>query len=158
MHDNGIRKTRIIFAWLVVAAIAVAIFLMSAQPAAQSDALSRGLLRKLLLLLTGGTDLAKVNRYNHYIRKAAHFTLYAALGFTLTGALRFQKRVPPAPAAIAAAALYAVFDEFHQFFVPGRGPQLKDVMIDTGGAATGALLMALLLWLFRRARRSFSVG
>ena len=27
--------------------------------------------------------------------------------------------------------LYACSDEFHQSFIPGRGPAFKDVMIDT---------------------------
>ena len=28
-------------------------------------------------------------------------------------------------------------DEFHQLFVPGRGAQVKDVLIDTAGAIVG---------------------
>ncbi len=33
--------------------------------------------------------------------------------------------------------LYAVSDEVHQLFVPGRGGQLTDVIIDTAGAGAG---------------------
>lgn len=33
--------------------------------------------------------------------------------------------------------LYAISDEIHQVFVPGREAQVKDVIIDSGGAAVG---------------------
>jgi len=34
-------------------------------------------------------------------------------------------------------AVYATSDEFHQLFVPGRGCQLKDVVIDSTGYIVG---------------------
>ena len=37
--------------------------------------------------------------------------------------------------------IYAVSDEVHQAFVPGRGPALKDVLIDSAGAFTGIIGM-----------------
>lgn len=33
--------------------------------------------------------------------------------------------------------LYAISDELHQLFVPGRGAQVKDVVIDSSGAVVG---------------------
>ena len=36
--------------------------------------------------------------------------------------------------------LYAVFDELHQIFVPGRGVELRDVLTDSAGAVTGVFL------------------
>jgi len=44
---------------------------------------------------------------------------------------------------------YAISDEIHQIFVPGRGPQIKDVLIDSGGAAVG-----IFIWLVASIRRS----
>ena len=38
------------------------------------------------------------------------------------------------------AVLYAVTDEIHQGFVPGRNPQFTDLLIDAAGAATPLLL------------------
>jgi len=35
---------------------------------------------------------------------------------------------------------YAVSDEFHQYFVPGRGPRWGDVMLDSFGAALGIII------------------
>ena len=39
------------------------------------------------------------------------------------------------------ATAYAVTDEFHQLFVPGRSGQMTDVMIDSGGALVGLLAL-----------------
>ena len=37
--------------------------------------------------------------------------------------------------------IYASSDEIHQAFVPGRGPMLTDVLIDTSGVVTGIILV-----------------
>ncbi|WP_431191604.1 VanZ family protein [Peribacillus frigoritolerans] len=39
--------------------------------------------------------------------------------------------------AILIYALYAISDEVHQLFVIGRGPQVKDVLIDSAEAIVG---------------------
>lgn len=137
--------------WLVASvAVAVLIFRFSAQTAPESNLLSKGFLRQLLTFLLGSSPDRLILRYNHYIRKAAHFSVYALLGFCLTGVYHYQRHVPPTLAAIATAALYAMTDEFHQSLVPGRGPQLTDVLLDTSGAVLGAFVMTLILHLLLR--------
>lgn len=39
--------------------------------------------------------------------------------------------------------LYAVSDEVHQFFVPGRSCEVRDMVIDSCGVAAGVLIMLL---------------
>ena len=41
------------------------------------------------------------------------------------------------------AGLYAVLDEFHQLFVPGRTAAASDCLIDVSGAAAGQGLLAV---------------
>jgi VanZ family protein len=41
--------------------------------------------------------------------------------------------------SIVATTLYGASDEFHQSFVPGRSPDVFDLMADAGGACIGAL-------------------
>ena len=74
-----------------------------------------------------------------FIRKAAHFTEYAVLGFLVARAL-FLNGIRPWMPAILICAAYACLDEFHQSFVPGRSMQLRDVCIDSSGAIVGVLL------------------
>ncbi|MCP4425990.1 MAG: VanZ family protein, partial [Chloroflexi bacterium] len=42
--------------------------------------------------------------------------------------------------AFIITVLYAVSDEFHQTFVPGRGGRLPDVLIDALGGLTALLV------------------
>jgi len=82
-------------------------------------------------------------------KKGAHFTVYAVL------AVLFRRALPPGRWIWALSwvltVLFAASDEWHQSFVPGRHPQLTDVLIDACGAATGLLIF---WWLQRRARRA----
>lgn len=79
------------------------------------------------------------------VRKVAHFTIYMSLGISLTLS-REKKNVRTFAEVVAFVFLYACSDEFHQSFVPGRGPSFKDVIIDTCGGVTGALLVRKKIW------------
>ena len=47
--------------------------------------------------------------------------------------------------------LYAAGDEFHQMFTGGRSPQVRDVCIDSSGAAVGCLIaMAVMVLIVRK--------
>ena len=65
--------------------------------------------------------------------------------------------VPPAGSGISAClvpwaigTLYAVSDEVHQYFVPGRSCELRDMLIDACGVAVGAAA----LWRLSRRQRN----
>lgn len=76
----------------------------------------------------------------------AHFLEYAILGALLWFALRRNSRGFSALAvAVIAASVYGVSDELHQFFVPGRVPDIADWGVDTVGALVGAIVAALLM-------------
>lgn len=68
------------------------------------------------------------------LRKIAHAGEFALLGALLLRALRDER------AAFAGGVLYAISDEVHQFFVPGRVGSPMDVAIDSIGVAVGMLL------------------
>jgi VanZ family protein len=68
------------------------------------------------------------------LRKLAHITEYAILGALLVRATGRP------PLAIALAVVYAITDEVHQTFVPGRAGRPLDVAIDTVGICLGALV------------------
>ena len=68
------------------------------------------------------------------LRKLAHAAEFAVLGGLLVRALR-NARV-----ALAAGIAYAISDELHQHFVPGRVGSPLDVAIDAVGVAVGVLL------------------
>ncbi|MGZ8783757.1 MAG: VanZ family protein [Gaiellaceae bacterium] len=68
------------------------------------------------------------------LRKLAHAAEFALLGALLLRALRDER------VAVAAGIAYAISDELHQHFVPGRVGAPVDVAIDSVGVALGALL------------------
>ncbi len=45
--------------------------------------------------------------------------------------------------------LYAASDEFHQSFVPGRGPSIVDIGIDSLGVLTGILAVLIIISIYR---------
>ncbi len=46
--------------------------------------------------------------------------------------------------SLAFVFLYACSDEFHQSFVPGRGPAFRDVLIDTSGGAFAYIVTSVI--------------
>ena len=74
-----------------------------------------------------------------FIRKCAHLTEYAILAaFLLRAVRRSQELFARATVtAFILAVVYAVFDEWHQSFVPSRTASPYDVAVDTAGAVLG---------------------
>lgn len=86
-------------------------------------------------------------KIDHMVRKSAHFLEYTVLGFVLFFTLYGEKlkRVRAGIFGWFTGTLYAVTDEIHQMFVPGRACMFTDVCIDSGGVLTGTLLSVLIL-------------
>jgi VanZ family protein len=98
---------------------------------------------------TSGGNLPQFGRWDAAIKKGGHLTGYALLAVALLHGLAGGKAGPRRQAllAVVLAALYAVTDEVHQRFTPGRSSSIADVGIDTLGAVIGLLVWAR----FRRA-------
>jgi len=80
------------------------------------------------------------------LKKTAHCFEYAFLALAFYHALKGSWRTylaTQAHKAWALATLYAVSDEFHQWFVPTRTATPRDVVIDSIGAAVGIGLLRL---------------
>lgn len=143
----------------MVAACMAAIFWFSAQPSAQSSQMSGGITEEVIAAFLPGyhswsADVQE-NVYNiveTVIRKSGHFLIYALLGaLCMFSASRFlKKRWQQLTVSLGVCVLYAVSDELHQLFVPGRSCEFRDVFIDTGGAVLGILFMWAVLAVARR--------
>jgi len=103
---------RLLTAWLPVVLWAAVIFTLSSIPD-----LGTGL---------GTWDLV--------LRKIAHGAEFGVLGFLLLRALGNEL------AGLAGGIAYAISDEIHQSFVPGRQAAVRDVLVDTAGVAVGVYL------------------
>ncbi len=81
------------------------------------------------------------------VRKCAHFSEYALLGF-LTHGLRSslpRESLLPFGLSVVWAMLAPCLDETIQLFVPGRAGLVTDVLIDLGGVLVGTLFCHALL-------------
>lgn len=78
-----------------------------------------------------------------FVKKSAHIIEYAIFMTLWLRALTrsgysFAKSIQ---IAFPLVVLYALSDEYHQSWVPGRGPHLRDVGFDTIGAASATYLI-----------------
>lgn len=88
-----------------------------------------------------------ISDIDHIVRKTAHFTAYAALGFCVSASVGRRKVFGfGSLLALGICFLYACSDELHQYFVPGRACMFTDVLIDSSGACTGILISLGAMW------------
>lgn len=80
--------------------------------------------------------------FEHPIRKLAHFSEYACMGFLVYLILSqwMDKCRKLYLLSVLWVFLSAAADEFHQYFVPGRYASFADVCLDTCGGVFGMLL------------------
>lgn len=142
-----------IILWIAVIMQMALIFSFSMENAAESADTSGGFIRKILE--TVSEDFRELNSISqheiieslsHFTRKAAHFSIYGFLGILCTSALLTYNLRQPAImlASTLICGLYAVSDEIHQYFVPGRACMISDMLLDTAGAFCGTLITILI--------------
>lgn len=140
--------------WALVISCMVLIFSFSAQSADESSDLSDGLLDDILKFLNINPENEVIVFLRMFIRKVAHFSIYMLLGFLVYLLMRIgydMKTKISLAMTPAVCAIYAVTDELHQLFVPGRSGRITDVLIDGAGAAFGmAIAWAICFILSRR--------
>lgn len=132
------------------------IFGFSSQTGAESGSLSALLsepITKLLIRFAEDSsteaESALFSRVDIGLRKIAHFTEYAILGGLLVLLFRIR-RVLLIWLPWLIGTLYAVTDEWHQSFSPGRSCDPKDVLIDACGVLIGVLISFTLLQRWRK--------
>jgi len=111
--------------WLPAVGVMAAIYLSSATPASEIPTF-------------GGWDVL--------VKKGGHFFGYGLLALMFLYALNvYRPRI--LFSILGLVALYALTDEFHQSFIPGRHASLVDVGIDILGG-----LFCLAAWQYFRGR------
>lgn len=118
------------------------VFCFSAENAAVSKQTSLSVMEKI-------ADIFNINITNKavfedYLRSFAHLSLFL-LGGMVSYAL-FLLAVPKKKYLYCAifGFSYALLDEIHQFFVPGRAFELKDICIDVTGFFIGVMIVVFI--------------
>ena len=135
--------------WIATVSWMILIFMLSSQEATESDGLSLGLVGAIFKFISKFDGIPAIytidSKYliqiasimNFFVRKTAHFMLYAILAVLMynLASCYITKRINAVCISSLICLLYAVSDEIHQVYVPGRAGQIKDVLIDFSGSA-----------------------
>lgn len=104
---------------------------------------------EILNLGLSNDELAfQADSIHFYVRKAAHMTEYFLLAIAVSFPL-YVYRIRGIALILLAGMIcvgFAGFDEYHQSFVEGRGPSVRDVLIDSGGVLIGILMVQAFCW------------
>ena len=152
-----INILRIILIILLVCTFFI-IFGFSSQNGEQSGGISRKVTETILKVSSKYNKLEEeekevvLHRTESIVRKMAHFSIYTVVGFLLMGLLSTYKLKDKwrIIMTIVIGILYAISDEFHQSFSPGRSPKITDVYIDTLGIIIGALFVILIRKIYKQ--------
>ncbi len=140
------KKIKVV--WCVISIIIMTlIFFFSHQSAdVSSDTSGRfaKILANFLALIFKGELYERILWVAQWIvRKSAHLVLYAMLGICVYNTFNISGKLKRLLISMAICVLYAISDEIHQSFVPGRACRLSDVLIDGIGSISGIAFIKL---------------
>ena len=129
------------------------IFIFSAQDGEESSSISHKVTGFIVEIISKvktldiNTKLEYIQKLHLIIRKLAHFGIYTVVGFSFMGFMcTFNMRnTHKIITSFGAGLIYAITDEIHQSFIPGRGPKTTDVLIDSAGVLTGIFLIIVFI-------------
>ncbi len=147
-----IIKIILIVIWMIV------IFNFSNQGGTKSSGTSQKVTKVIVNIITDDKKEANINtmeKIEKVVRKGAHYTIYTIGGFLLMNYAYSTDKTKKHKifGSLLFGAFYAVTDELHQFFVPGRSARLFDVGIDTLGVLTGIFIYMGIRTLFEKVCR-----
>lgn len=145
-----------VFLFVAAAYYLVIIFSFSAQTAAASSVGSKKVttavytaVKKVAPQKVSDKE-AFIKKFHNKIRKTAHFMNFFVLAVLVVSYARCFGKNMIFCFLLATAFCFATasVDEFHQLFVSGRSGEIRDVFIDTCGAACGAFFHTLIYEFF----------
>lgn len=143
------------------------IFRLSAEQASVSRDTSRKVTEKVLEVTVSDfrekpeeVKKSMVKSLDGKIRSLAHFSEYTLLGFLVSLHLSLYKisKIKNAFLALSGCTVYAIIDEIHQTFVPGRSFQFIDILTDFSGILLGIGILASVIFLIKKATKKSAVS
>lgn len=149
---KNIILKRILFSIILILACYI-IFNFSAQSGEASGSLSKQITEYVVEIISKiknmdiDLKLKYIEALHPIIRKLAHFSIYFIVGFSAMGLMCTfnMKNIYKFITSISIGLVYAISDEIHQSFIPGRGPAVFDVFIDFLGVLTGVFVLMILI-------------
>ncbi len=148
------KRQKIIFLNIIIVLCwAGIVFMFSNQNAEKSDGLSLPIADSLIRIIhkdkafTEQELILLRSKYDHYVRKTAHFVVYMLGGIAIITFIKSitDKTKLSVLVTVLLGFLYASSDELHQYFVAGRGALFSDVLLDTTGVITGIIIYLIII-------------
>lgn len=147
---KALKNNKKVFSGILVILWMLVIFSFSNQNGVKSTSTSNVVTSAIVNVTTNVTNKEytrtevkkKIEDSTFYIRKAAHFTEYLILGILVLNFLSTYGKINKKMFIIALICcyLYAVSDEVHQIFIPGRTAKVLDTLIDGSGSLIGLII------------------
>lgn len=147
---KALRKNKKVFHTILVILWMFVIFNFSSQNGPKSTKTSDVVTSMVVNVTTNVTnkDISreevkkKVEDSTFLVRKTAHFTEYLILGILVFQLLSDYTKISKKTIifCLLICYLYAVSDEVHQIFIPGRTAKIMDTFIDGAGSLFGIIL------------------
>ena len=140
-------KTKKIVTLVLIIIWMVTVFYFSAQHSEESSSLSGGITIKVLKTLKINVENEEqVETIETVIRKLAHYAIYLLGGVLILSHINLYdiKNNKKVLISQAIGTIYAITDEIHQIYVPGRNGEIRDVIIDSLGVITGIGIVLLI--------------
>lgn len=154
------NKQRIVWALLILLLVLWMALIFLGSTGLMTPGHTGTMLQRVLGWFSIDLDPPTLSYWNHIVRKCGHVCEYSVLGLLAASVFltshRTNLRQWWSAYAMIVVVAYASTDEFHQTFVPGREGQVKDVVLDSVGAACALILFAVIrrIYLCRRASES----
>ena len=149
-----IVKIILIVIWMIV------VFNFSNQGGNESSRTSSKVTKIVLDIVTKDKEEPNkqtMEKIEKVVRKGAHYTIYTIGGFLIMNYTYSMEKTKKQKIleSLLFGSFYAVIDEIHQYFVPGRSARLFDVGIDTLGVLTGILIYLGCMFLIDKLSRRY---
>ena len=150
---GSVRAKRASLFWTAALAWAALMFFFSLQNAVDSQAVSlslSGFMLKLFPFLADSPEML-----DGFLRKAAHFCVFAVEGF-LIAAASMDTFAPKTACSVSAfiCMVMAGANEYSETFAADRSCEVRDMLIDFGGAVLGILIAVNLRAYTRKERKN----
>lgn len=165
MKNKKINIIRIILIILLFITFA-RIFSFSNQNGVQSSGVSRKVTKILTNNIKKVQAMSKeekeifMNNAEKIIRKLAHFSIYTVVGFLMMALMSTYnaKTIIRVSISFGIGVIYAILDEIHQYFIPGRSGRVFDVIIDSFGVLTGICIIMIILYIITKIKKKIRIS
>lgn len=151
-----INILRIILIILLIGTCSI-IFVFSSQDSEESSGISRKVtetITKPIKSIQEKSEQEKeiiLDKVENVVRKLAHFSIYTVIGILIMALFSTYKinEMNRISYSLILGVFYAISDEIHQCFTPGRGPLFSDILIDSLGVLIGIIVAILLIKIYK---------